>query len=575
MVRKIGNAYIFIFLLFFHFNCLGVVSISVDIQVLDEQGIPITQTGIGIPTILKVIVRGTSSQVDTVYIDGLKYFDVERRGTAKQLSTINGVTSIKTVYQYMIRAQNEGMYSIGPVHVSIDGTSYNSQSISLDVRRGYCPSSSATKKVALEVLVNKKIVVVGQKVPLRIRIYTNEECELLGIEPLELQHCKIGTMQGPFSGVDERHGIQRKYVEWQTAIIPQKTGEFIIPALKAYYKELMSKGGLHTDFFGGLFNFGYHKKYTYSNVVNIKVESLPKYEGKVHAIGSFTSLRAQLNQHEAKQGEGIVLSLELEGEGDFDNIVHPRLDVPESLTYYDSKATIVPSGIKKTFEYIVQGKQEGIWNVPSQDFVFFDVNDKIYKVLQTASLPITIVRGKRDEVSDIKTEKSEVDVAVTDKQNDFWLVNENCQQMISYQKRLPPYILFLCLVFPFIICLISGLCFLSHWHTTRDAVILKRKYVFTETKKKIKIAAKIHDTSALYDIFITLFADRYSVERSEISHDLIQQKLVYLSKATCTQWAIFFSKITEQAYANRYLTLQEQEELFKGALMWVTLFQKS
>ncbi len=147
--------------------------------------------------------------------------------------------------------------------------------------------------------------------------------------------------------------------------------------------------------------------------------------------------------------------------------------------------------------------------------------------------------------------------------------------MISYQKRLPPYILLLCLVFPFIICLVRGSFFLFHWYTTRDVIRLKRQHVFTETKKKIKIAAKMRDTSALYGIFITLFADRYGVERSEISHDLIQQKRVYLSKSTCTQWTIFFSNITDQAYANRYLTLQEQEELFKGALMWLTLFQKS
>lgn len=568
MVRKIGNIFLIFCIGIFSMHYIGAEPIAVEMRLLDEQGIMITKTGTGIPIVLEIIVRGTSSGASKIYIGGLKDVDVEQQGTTKQVSTVNGVSSTKTVYRYMIRAKKEGIYTIGPAQVHLESATYNSQTHELEVQDAY-RQSCTNQKVSLEVKVDKQHVMVGERVPLSIRFYKDKKCELLGIDPLELQDCKMNPLQGPYTAVAQRNGMQQKYIEWKTMVVAKKAGEFIIPALKAYYKEPTDHAGLHPVLLGGLFDFGYTKKALYSEPVHFYVEPLPVYEGNVHAVGLFTSFQAKLNQHEAKKGEGIVLSLELEGDGDFDHLVHPILQLPESLTYYDSRTTV--SGKKKIFEYIVQGKKEGSWEIPSQEFVFFDVEDKTYKTLQTTALPLNITvnfqNNKQPLAKDIQKQDRE-------KVPNIWPLQEKYQSEQD-KSEFPSYILWLGFIGPILLGLIRDSRSIIAWYTTRNILVSRKKTSFNRARKRIKIASKTCNTQELYDIFVSFIVDWQGIEQAEISQDIIRQKLVRFSESVVAQWDIFFSKITAQAYSNSSLTLQEKEELFKSACMWLTLFQKS
>jgi hypothetical protein len=70
--------------------------------------------------------------------------------------------------------------------------------------------------------------------------------------------------------------------------------------------------------------------------------------------------------------------------------------MPDALKYYFSKSNLVQGslGLQKSFEYIVQGMQEGEWEVPAQQFIFFDVENRSYKMLETAPLLVTVLQGQ-------------------------------------------------------------------------------------------------------------------------------------------------------------------------------------
>lgn len=564
MVRKIGNVFSF-FCLYLFTAVLHAEQISIETRLLDEQGREVAITGIGIPVILEVIVRGTSSPVTKLFIDGIKNFDREQQGTTRQVSTVNGKATTKTIYRYMIRAKQEGVYTIGPVQAHVDTEIYNSPSKTLEVKQGY---KDLNQKVALEVIADKQQVFVGERMPLRIRFYKDKKCELLGVDPLELHGCKMSAMQGPFSGVAQRNGTQQKYIEWQTSFVAQNAGEFTIPALRAHYKELSSQAGMHSALLGGLFDFGYTQKSTYSSPISFTIQSLPAYQGKVHGIGSFNSLRATLNQQTAKQGEGVVLSLELEGEGDFDAIVHPELQLPPSLTYYDSKTTINTAGTKKTFEYIIQAKEEGLWEIPSQNFVFFDIQDRTYKKLQTEPLSLIITTGLQKNKQPEENRQQELSQI----KSALWPLQE--YQPFEQRKKFPIYMFWLGFFAPLAFVLLRNYRSILHVYSGSKNPKWRKKKILASTRKKLKALSKTHDTSQLYTIFVSFIAHWQNITEAEVSQEIIRQKLVRFSQATVAQWDIFFVKIMEQAYSNNVLTIQEKEELFKNAFVWLSLFEK-
>lgn len=568
MVKKIGNSVQYLFLLFFSFSCLA-APLEVFLRIVNEQGTPVKKTGVGIPVVMEIILKGTSQLVDS-HIEGIHDFQVDYNGATKQVSTINGVTTTKTISRYMIRTQKEGSYTIGPVQVAIDGTTYRSSTVPLEVERGYNPASAAEQKIGFEIIADKTNAVVGEKISLRVRFYEDSQRELLEIESLQLKDCKATPLQGPSAGVEERHGMPQRYVEWQTDIIPQKPGELTIPALKALYQEQSNAGRSQLDFFAGFLGLGFAKKYVYSNSLVLTIDPLPPFAGTVNAVGSFTSLRAKLNQSQAKQGEGVVLTLELEGEGALDAIPHPVLQMPEALSCYDSKATVGAAGTTKIFEYIVQGKEPGAWNIPAQEFIFFDVRDRMYKVLHTAELPITILSGA-NKAREKMEEKPMQPEASSEQQIPLFPLAESSQRAISVHTGFPLSILLVGFLLPLLLILIRT----AYWYRTRDTLMLKKRQAFSQARASIQRAAAHHTTALLYEIFVTFIADRYCLVLGESSRDLIRQRLGKVSPAASTQWETFVTKLSEHAYGDVHATLQEKEELCKSALMWLTLFQKS
>ena len=60
--------------------------------------------------------------------------------------------------------------------------------------------------------------------------------------------------------------------------------------------------------------------------------------------------------------------------------------VPDSFKWYDSKnymTDATQSGFSaKVFEYILQGLKPGEYEIPPQEFAYFDVNSKTYKKIE-------------------------------------------------------------------------------------------------------------------------------------------------------------------------------------------------
>ena len=151
------------------------------------------------------------------------------------------------------------------------------------------------------------------------------------------------------------------------------------------------------DFFGAAFGMAnLEQKHATSDDLILTVKPLPKHDNPVHGIGSFSSLHAGLSAHEATVGEPLVLTLTIEGKANLDALATPKLTIPASFKYYDSKnathqnlSSDFNSG-KKVFEFILQANRDGQFEIPPQTFTFYDHIAQSYKTLTTTALPVTI-----------------------------------------------------------------------------------------------------------------------------------------------------------------------------------------
>jgi hypothetical protein len=252
--------------------------------------------------------------------------------------------------------------------------------------------------------------------------------------------------------------------------------------------------------------------------------------------------------------------------------------MPQSLKYYDSKNYIVTSEknsafAQKRFEYIVQGMQAGTWQIPSQEFVFFDVIKKAYKTLKTKPLSITItsnssmqkmispsVADKNDGINNQVQEHLLDNLSPLD-ETGLWY-------RISERKPIPFWLFFLLSIMPILSLLIDMMRRKIYQRAALHEPILRAKKAFVIARVALEKADSQNDSMSLYSIFIQLFADRFQIPNKQVTQDFIEEQLQKsgVSNIDCTKWHDFFMHITEAKYA---IKKTDSARLFAQANVWI------
>lgn len=527
------------------------------------------QVVIGQPFVLDVIIDDVYGSVGVPTIAGLDGFFAKRTGM--YMSSVNGKST--TRYSYQVRIDKLGSFILGPAVVHHQQQEMQSNQIRISVVKD--PGIPAQKnqthtkaepKTFLRLMVDNESVVVGQKMKCALRFYYQDSSLSLhniGMPELSGFDCKeIGKLE---SGTAEIDGVQYHYAQWQWDMYPTKPGEFIIPAYNADYDvPLKDNNHLLSGFFMFV-NNRVDRKRIYSNAVTVKVLPLPHYNGEVHAVGLFESICADIKPGIAKEGEGMVLTLEIEGHGNLPAIAVPKLNLPESFKYYDSNNGIIPPRNndelpKKRFEFIVQGMQPGECEIPEQLFTYFDVEKNNYVTLRTTPLVVSIVPGvlsakKQDIIAsqnvahDQQLSADEIaDINVSGK----WYA-------VEQREALPWWLFQLLLLIP---CLYGAypviwdkFIFLSG-----NSVRLTRRRLFKQARKRIAQSIKDGDSEQLYSIFALLVQQLKNVSYTS---SLLQT----------AEWKIFFERITHAAYART--SNEDSQELLEMAKKWLDRLEKN
>ncbi len=549
----IGNIYVVLLL------NICVINAGIRLEVRSSDGIAHNSAVVGQPFLIEAIIDGVQGSVQAPQIEGLDAFVARRTGM--YMSTINGVSTTK--YTYQVRIDKPGNYTVGPARLMHQQKELISNVVSVSVDTDQNGSqktqSKSSKKNDLKTFLRLKVdaerVVVGQKIKAILRFYYQDAAlSLVNIGQSEIVGFDVKPNGNPIGGTEDIDGTRYKYAEWEWEMYPTKAGEFFIPAYNVDY-EIASKD---KQMLGGMFMFMNarpERKRVYSNAVKIKVDPLPDADMSVNAVGVFEYFVATINPPVAKEGEGMVFSLEITGSGNIQGIKMPELCMPAELKYYDSHMSIIPvpgsdAYFTKKCEFIVQGTKSGEWEIPEQSFVYFNTEKNNYVTLKTSSISVSI------QPSAHKRSKSMISHHEKQKDNNVQVsspiqpLNTQSPWYPVSQREPFSWVIFYCIMG--IPVMYVGYPAFFRW-LLRFAVVKRRhkKRAIRQVYKKIMVCAQSGDNVLVHAIFMELYAFLMEEPVQKLSRERIEDHLRQcgFSEEELQEWRIFFEMSVHSAYA--------------------------
>ena len=581
MEKRIGK-WRFVFIVMMGSACYAADNPKLVLQAVDGNGYALKEVVVGVPFSVEAIFMGNDAGFKEPSIEKLNaHVSWHYRGRSKSIQSINGVTSVKVHYQYQVRCDQEGQYVVGIATMTDGKNTVRSEPFELQVINGSSGAASAGSEAFVKMYSDRNVYYKGEAVPFTLRVYyQDEQYRVEQIQEPVFEHATTSGLKGPVSGSEKIDGVLYRYVEWTTTFYPKNVGKCVIPAVMAQLTVpfMRSRNTHQFDIFsmfdqmtGGRFE---HKQYI-SNALVLDIKELPATDGSVTAVGNFSSLVAKVSSEQAAQGEGVVFTLELIGNGNFSMIGHPPIVLPDGLKYYESnsKVTQLSKHIsKKDFEYIVQGLRPGSYTIEPQELPFFDVEKKGYKTLKTKPITLEIIKSVKQPItSDENDDTSQNETAISVTGPTFVL--EKGLLRVDQHREIPGLLFWFLMALPFIFLCLR---WIKKWmvlYGEKRAPYLHYKNAFSRARSRISQSKKKDSPQDLYEIFIELFAVRLRLPKSEISEMRIEQTLLQagMSVEQVAQWHAFFSVLTSLAFLSSRTA--DTVNLYENSEQWIALFE--
>lgn len=455
-MKKIGRKLVILIGVLFSFNTLLAKE---SIQVVARAN-P-SRVLVGQPFILTLQVLSNSSvTVDEPVLPDLSAFDLVGSWNSQSTSSrlVQGPqgmefeTQKSMDFNYQLIPQNSGGQAVGSFKVQVDGKTYSTKPVQIEVtldpslvspptgadqddevdeveqmfnqmlQRHRIPTQpkviprNLNDSFFIHLEIDKKEAYVGEQITVSWYLFTKGQ--ILGLDRL-----KFPDLKGFWKEIIEEvpalnftpeviNGVMyRKALLASHALFPIKEGISVIDEYK-----VKATVQVPTQSFGGL---SYSEPYSYqrsSDRVEIKVKAIPKEGQPLNFSGAvgFFDVIGTVSETQVPINQPFALTLRFEGQGNAKLIDLPEVQWPEGLEYFDQKseARFFKNGRSfREFEVLLIPRKNGEIEIPSFNFSFFDPERQEFYEKHTQSIKIQ-VSGEVINSLEAK-EKSETAIANT------------------------------------------------------------------------------------------------------------------------------------------------------------------
>ena len=344
------------------------------------------------------------------------------------VSFVNGNVTRSVSFSWQYLAQSEGSAELGATTVSIAGTDYTTEAITVTVvpqserparpQRRRSVFDPFPNPVQPDVAVTEQDIFI-RAVPSSRSPYVNEQVtityELFFREGMQPQNSRLADswdaegfwreeldVEGrPIARTSVENGIRySSIVVKRVAVFPTRSGPLTVDPLRIV-TEVFTPAA-----FGRSLLLGRQVQVVErsSPPVTMEVWALPSGMPSAfrEAVGQYT-MEAQISKSEVEVGEPLELVIRIAGRGNISTLEGPDVQLPGAFDAYDpevetsSQVSGVLAGGTKTFRYLMVPRTNGTFSIDPIRFSYFDPADVTYQTI-TRTLPAISVVGTSDRV---------------------------------------------------------------------------------------------------------------------------------------------------------------------------------
>lgn len=348
---------------------------------------------------LSITVEGTSL-ADKPVIEDVDGLEINSLGRSTMVNMVNGVYTALTTYTYEIIALKPGSYTLGPFEVKIKNQKLTTNSVTLQVSGAVNRGATKTPatghasplgdKLFMEMEVGKTRLYLGEKTPLKIRVYYSEiNIDEISLPIINQSEFVLEQMNKPSQRRTMINGRSYQVVEFSTNLSPIKTGKFKLGPAQLECSVLVRRQTL--DSF-----FSRYRKYPLeleSNQLDINVLPLPpgKPADFSGGIGRF-QIKVTGQPTEVLQGEPVTLTMTVTGNGNLQMVTPPQLSNAKGLKVYNAQKKNSNPGEtgQLHFEQVVIPIDSTVERIGPFQLSYFDPDQGKYRKATAAAIPVKV-----------------------------------------------------------------------------------------------------------------------------------------------------------------------------------------
>ncbi|MCG8857925.1 BatD family protein [Tenacibaculum finnmarkense] len=327
-------------------------------------------------------------------------------------SWINGKSSFKKSYSYIIEPKAKGTYNIPAATIEIDGEIVRSNIVKITVlgavetpKDPNDPNYIAQQNIHLVAQISNSQPYVGEGIYVEYRLYFSENIGIYdhavtknpqynGFWNQEIKINETPVQIGTYNGERYRYAVMHKAL-----LVPTRDGKLTLNPMKMDIVVAVPTG--RADFFGNSMTKQVRKEfYSAKKIVNAKPLPLEnKPENFTGAVGKF-NFNVSLNKNSLKANESSLLKVAVRGQGNLKLFELPKIETPKELEIYQPErkenVSITSAGLKGEVAdiYTVVPEYKGKYKIPKTSFSYFNPKEKAYKTIITDDLFVAILEGK-------------------------------------------------------------------------------------------------------------------------------------------------------------------------------------
>ena len=339
-----------------------------------------------------------------------------RTSTSQQTSIINGAREYSVTQQLIIDADAPriGTFTLPTYVFQYKGQTLRAPAATLRVVERAADAGPTTDELIFLKADTPDQLYIGQTTTLQLKLYiaTNVRLSSLSSFDRSADGFTISELPGSQETSEIFNGRSYRVLNSTLSITPIQTGPQDLNFQCTVSASLPGQNNRSRDPLGGR-GFGsslFDDFFTRSERLNLKTKpktvevlALPTNDEPASftgAIGDF-AMQVYTDRNQTKEGEPIMLSVEISGSGNFDRINGPTIPETAQWRSYEPESNFQSrSGGSallgtKRFDYVMIPKQAGALEIPEIHFAYFEPETQRYTQLSSPAIEIEVSPSDR------------------------------------------------------------------------------------------------------------------------------------------------------------------------------------